>query len=91
MDRSSISNFIRLLKLPEWIKKLIIEDKLTQGHARVLISLKDEKEQKRFVEKVLKEGTSVRELEREVKKKDKQKSPGFSYVEETLVRDVYYN
>jgi ParB family chromosome partitioning protein len=84
MDRSSISNFIRLLKLPEWIKKHIIEGKLTQGHARVLISLKDEKEQKRFVEKVLKEGTSVRELEREVKKKDKQKSPGFSHVEERL-------
>ena len=35
----------------------------------------------------MKEGASVRELEREVKKKDKQKNPGFSHVEETL-RDL---
>ena len=34
VDRSSVSNFVRLLKLPQWIKELITEGKLTQGHAR---------------------------------------------------------
>jgi len=84
INRSSVSNFIRLLKLPEWIKKLIVEGKLTQGHARVLITLKSEVEQKRFVDKVLKEGVSVRELEREVKKKSAGKPSPFPNVEESL-------
>lgn len=84
VDRSSVSNFVRLLKLPEWIKELVIGGKLTQGHARVLVSLKSEKEQKRFVDKVLKEGFSVRELEREAKKKTIHKSSPFVYAEETL-------
>jgi len=84
LDRSSVSNYIRLLKLPEWIKKLIVEGKLTQGHARTLVSLKSEKEQKRFVERILKEKTSVRELEREARKKAKHTRSGFEYIEETL-------
>ena len=84
IDRSSVSNFIRLLKLPEWIKKLVIEGKLTQGHARVLITLNSENEQKRFVQKVLQEGISVRELEREVKKKAAAKTSSFPRMEESL-------
>lgn len=84
IDRSSISNFIRLLRLPEWIKDLMRDGKLTQGHGRVLTSLKSEKEQKRFVDRVLNEGISVRELEREVKKKRAQKHSSFLHVEETL-------
>lgn len=84
IDRSSVSNFIRLLKLPEWIKKLINEGKLTQGHARVLITLKGEDEQKRFVQKILQEGISVRELEREAKKKTPTKTSPFPYLEEKL-------
>ncbi|HBA54042.1 ParB/RepB/Spo0J family partition protein [Syntrophorhabdus aromaticivorans] len=84
IDRSSISNFIRLLKLPEWIQDLMVEGKLTQGHGRVLTSLKNEKEQRRFVDKILREGFSVRDLEREVKKKSDPNDSPFSYVEETL-------
>jgi ParB family transcriptional regulator, chromosome partitioning protein len=84
INRSSVSNFIRLLKLPEWIKNLITEGKLTHGHARVLITLKNEEEQKRFVKKVSEEGTSVRELEREVKKKSEDKDSPFPYAEELM-------
>jgi ParB family chromosome partitioning protein len=84
INRSSVTNFIRLLKLPEWIKKLISEGRLSQGHARVLITLKSENEQKRFVDKVLMEGVSVRELEREAKKKSTGKSSPFPYAEESL-------
>lgn len=84
MDRSSIANFVRLLKLPEWIKDLMRDGKLTQGHGRVLTSLQGEKEQKRFVDRVLNDGVSVRELEREVKKKRTPEGSPFADVEETL-------
>jgi len=84
IDRATISNFVRLLKLPEWIKQLIREAKLTQGHARVLVTLKNEAEQKKFVEKILKENISVRDLEREAKKKSYDRQSQFSNVEESL-------
>jgi ParB family transcriptional regulator, chromosome partitioning protein len=87
VDRSSVSNFIRLLKLPDWIKDLIVGGKLSQGHARVLLSLKTDQERKRFVDKVLKEGISVREMEREVKKKVAERSSPYADIEESL-RDL---
>lgn len=84
VDRSSISNYIRLLKLPPWIKELISEGKLTQGHARALLPLKNEKEQRRFVDRILKEGTSVREIERQARKKNITRNHAFSTMEEDL-------
>jgi ParB family chromosome partitioning protein len=84
IDRTTISNFIRLLKLPEWIKNLIREGKLTQGHARVLITLKNENEQRKFVERIVKENISVRELERAVKRKSAGRHSPFIHVEEIL-------
>lgn len=84
VDRSSVSNCIRLLKLPPWIKELISDGKLTQGHARALLTLKNEKEQKRFADRILKEGASVREVERQARKKNVLRNPAFSAIEEDL-------
>ncbi len=84
VERSSVSNYIRLLKLPGWIKDLMMEGKLTQGHGRVLITLKDEREQRRYVKRVMSEGLSVRELERARKDAPLQKASPFGYVEEML-------
>ncbi len=84
IDRATVSNFVRLLKLPEWIKNLIREGKLTQGHARVLITLKNENEQRKFVERILKENISVRELERAVKNKSAGRHSPFVHVEGIL-------
>jgi ParB family chromosome partitioning protein len=84
VERSSISNYIRLLKLPSWVKELMAEGKLTQGHGRVLITLKNEQEQKRYVKRVLDEGLSVRELERVRKTARLVQSSPFSHVEEML-------
>lgn len=84
IDRSSVSNLIRLLKLPDWVKKHIAEGRLTQGHARVLLTLKDEEEQRRFVERVINEGVSVRELERAAKKGSIQRDSAFLNIEEAL-------
>lgn len=84
VERSSISNYIRLLKLPDWIKNLMMEGKLTQGHGRVLITLKDEREQRRYVRKVVNEGFSVRELERARKDNSPGRTSPFAAMEELL-------
>ena len=86
VDRSSVTNCLRLLKLPDWIKGLMAEGKLSQGHGRVILSLKGEREQKRFVEKVLREGASVRELERQARKAAPSREPALAFLEETLIK-----
>ncbi len=88
VDRSSVSNALRLLKLPEWIKTLMREGKLTQGHGRVLVSLKNEREQKRFADRVVKQGASVRDLERAARKKTAHKIGQFAAVEEDLRKSL---
>lgn len=84
VERSSVSNYVRLLKLPQWIRDLMTQGKLTQGHGRVLITIKDEQEQRKYVKKVLNEGASVRELERTRKAERKAKQSPFGHAEELL-------
>ncbi len=66
-DRSTISNLLRLLKLPAEIQKSVYDGQLSVGHARALLSLELADEQKRLFELVIKKGLSVRELEELVK------------------------
>lgn len=66
------------------IVKLMTEGKLTQGHGRALLSLKNEREQKAYVGKVLNEGATVRDIERAAKKKDSREIARFADAEETL-------
>lgn len=66
-DRSTVTNFLRLLKLPEKIQLALRKDAITMGHARALITLPDEKTQIRVFEKIVKNGLSVRKVEELVK------------------------
>ena len=75
-SRSAITNTIRLLNLPIEIQDLISEGKITQGHARALLSLQDPKLQKRIAKKIIDEGLSVRETEALVREKVKEKKEG---------------
>jgi ParB family transcriptional regulator, chromosome partitioning protein len=84
LDRSSVSNIIRLLKLPEWIKKLVTEGKLTSGHGRTLITLRNEAEQKKYVKKILSEGASVREIEHARKGAVSRKQSPYTDIEGAL-------
>jgi ParB family transcriptional regulator, chromosome partitioning protein len=68
-DRSSIANFLRLLKLSPWIQEKIAEGALSFGHAKCLLSLESTLDQKKMAEEVVAKGISVRELERLVQKK----------------------
>jgi ParB family chromosome partitioning protein len=62
-DRSTIANFLRLLKLPKDVILLLQKNILTFGHGKILASLKDDETKIRIANKVATEGLSVRELE----------------------------
>jgi ParB family chromosome partitioning protein len=66
-DRSTITNMLRLLKLPRLIQEDLLENRLTMGHARVLAGLKTEGEQKRVRDRIVKGNLSVRQAENLVK------------------------
>ena len=63
LDRSTIANLIRLLELPETVQQAVREAKITQGHARALLPLGDEREQLAFCRRIEEEGWSVRQTE----------------------------
>ncbi len=63
-SRPYIANSLRLLKLPDEIKELISEGRLSAGHGRALLSVEDPSRQARIVEMILNDGLSVRETER---------------------------
>lgn len=77
LDRTSISNTMRLLKLPDWIKEKIASGEISSGHGRILLSIGDEEKQKKYIERILKEKISVREIEREARKKTDKKEEVF--------------
>lgn len=66
IDRSTIANLIRLLELPEQVKKLITKGDITQGHARALLPLGDEEQQIDFAYRIKAESMSVRATEQAV-------------------------
>jgi len=62
-DRSTISNTMRLLRLPEEIQKGVVGGKISMGHARALLSIEDANKQRLLYEEILVKGLSVREVE----------------------------
>lgn len=68
MDRSSISNHLRLLSLNDTVKDLIGEGLLSMGQARAILGLSDPVQQQLLAERVVRQGMSVREVESEVRK-----------------------
>ena len=68
-SRSTISNSMRILDLSENIQNLVLESKITEGHARTILSLDDENEREEFAKEIVEKGYSVRECERIVKER----------------------
>jgi ParB family chromosome partitioning protein len=66
-DRSTITNLLRILKLPKDIQLLVAERRLSLGHARALLSLDDPEQQRILAEKTAAQGLSVRQIERTVR------------------------
>jgi len=67
-SRTTITNALRLLKLDKRVQDMIVDDKLTTGHARAMLSITDLDKQYEFAERAFDEKMSVRDVEREVKK-----------------------
>ena len=63
-DRSSITNTLRLLKLPDAVQALLAEHRISMGHARAILGLQSPDEQTRFAEKAAAQGLSVRQVEK---------------------------
>ena len=72
-SRPYISNMVRLLHLSPIVKEAIKNDQISQGHARILVPLKED-QQIYWLERTLKEGLSVRSLEEKVGQKKKRPS-----------------
>ncbi len=66
-DRSYITNYLRLLRLPVDIQRLVQDGRLSTGHARTLLGLSDIDAQRRLSSKIMELGLSVRGTERLVK------------------------
>ncbi|HEV2860367.1 MAG TPA: ParB/RepB/Spo0J family partition protein [Pyrinomonadaceae bacterium] len=67
-DRTFITNYLRLLRLPEDIQGLVEQEKLSMGHARALLGVDDAEIQRKLAKSITEKGLSVRETERTVKK-----------------------
>ena len=92
-SRSHITNIIGLLSLPEMVKTLVIQNKITMGHARVLSKIEDDEHVLRLANRIINEHLSVREVEDLATDDDfKRKNPvvkaqklnEYEYVEESL-------
>lgn len=62
-DKSTVSNTLRLLALPELVRRYIEDDLITMGHAKAILSLNTEREKIRYAKKVIKKALSVRQIE----------------------------
>jgi len=63
-DRASVANYIRLLKLPQEIQRMVAEGKLSMGHARALITLENPDQQVFISRLIVEKNLSVRDVEK---------------------------
>ncbi len=93
-NRASVANTLRLLTLPENIKGLIIEGKLSEGHARAILSVSDPALRDRIAQRIISETMSVRQAEqisrraRRRKLKVRRRSPAIEEAESFLKRTL---
>lgn len=98
-SRPHIANHLRLLQLPALVQQLLSEKKLSMGHGRALLAVKNKTKISPLVQKIIKENLSVRQVEalvqrmnenvsRETKKRKEKKSV-FVKEKEAVLRDRY--
>jgi ParB family chromosome partitioning protein len=62
-NRTTVTNMLRLLNLPDFIQSALKANKISMGHARSLITIEDEDIQQKILDRVIKDGLSVRQIE----------------------------
>jgi len=74
-ERSTITNMLRLLRLPDEVQILLAERRLNMGHARAILGLPNPELQRQLAEKVASQGLSVRQVERLVQRTTEPQEP----------------
>src|SRR5215203_2456466 len=74
-DRSYITNYLRLLRLPADLQQLVKEGRLSTGHARTLLGLTDADAQRRVARQIIDGGLSVRATEQAVQRMNEERPP----------------
>jgi len=96
-DRATVTNYLRLLKLPDRVKEAIASGEITMGHAKALLQVDDEKTQIELAGVIIKKGLSVREAEalcrkgitrRPKKKVETSRDPQIVSLEEKLMQSL---
>ena len=85
-DRTTITNMIRLLKLPSDVQLLVAERRLSMGHARAILGLATPDLQTQLAEKAAAQGYSVRQVERLVKRVNEPREPGEKPLEDPNIK-----
>lgn len=90
-SRTAVTNSMRLLKLADEVQQMIIDEKITTGHARALITIEDTEKQIEIAKKVVDEKLSVRDIEKLVKdlnKPQKEKKAAKQIKNEFIYQDI---
>ena len=90
-NRVTITNSMRLLKLDERVQDLLIQNRITGGHARALLSVEDGQLQYELAGKIIAENLSVRETEKLVKSLSKKKNPKEKKVEDESLTLIFHD
>ena len=88
-SRTAVTNSMRLLKLCDEVQQMIIDDMITTGHARALISIEDAEQQYTIAQKVFDEKLSVRDVEKLVKNLNKPEKAKKEPITDKALEAVY--
>ena len=87
-SRTAVTNSMRLLKLGDQVQQMVIDEKLTTGHARALIVIEDPEKQLEIAEKIFDEKLSVRDTEKLVKNLQSEKKEKLDPKLEAIYHDL---
>lgn len=90
-SRTAVTNSIRLLKLCDEVQQMIINDMISTGHARALISIEDPEQQYTIAQKIFDEKMSVRDVEKLVKNLGKPEKVKKQAIQDKSLEIVYQN
>jgi ParB family chromosome partitioning protein len=84
-NRTTVNNYIRLLKLPPVIQAALRDNKISMGHARAIITINSDQSQLKIFNKIIEEGWSVRRVEDEVRKLGMMSNISFAAKKQTTI------
>lgn len=87
-SRAAIANSVRLLSLPDKIKDMLINEQLTPGHARALITVEDPERQIKLAEEIIEKDLSVRETEKLVNERKNEKKQKRKAAKDPTILDI---